>query len=137
MTPVLVDTGFLVSLFDPQDRLAASAARYLREHKHPLATVTAVLVEACFFLAPARKAELLTWIRRGGAAPIEVPVSAYGQLELTLRKYADRDIDFADTALIWVANETGARRILTVDRSDFEIYRLKGSHRFDVVDWYE
>jgi hypothetical protein len=137
MTPALVDTGFLAALFDPQDRLAASASSYLRDHAHPLATVTAVLVEACFFLAPARKTELLTWVRRGGAAVMEIPVSAYPQLELTLRKYADRDVDFADAALIWLANETGARRILTADRTDFAIYRLKGSRRFEVIEWYE
>ena len=39
----------------------------------------------------------------------ETPVEAYAQLEITLRKYSDRDIDFADAALVWLANETGAR----------------------------
>ncbi|OGA67574.1 MAG: hypothetical protein A3G83_03825 [Betaproteobacteria bacterium RIFCSPLOWO2_12_FULL_68_20] len=136
MTPVLVDSGFFVALFDPSDHLAAPAARYLREHSHPLATVSATLIEACFFLAPDRKAELLTWVRRGAASVVEIPVQAYPQLELTLRKYADRDIDIADAGLIWLANETGARRILTVDRKDFEIYRLKGNRYFEVIDWF-
>jgi predicted nucleic acid-binding protein len=51
-------------------------------------------------------------------------------------KYADQDIDFADAALVWLANRIGERVILTVDETDFSIYRLNGNRRFDVVPWY-
>ena len=136
MTPILADTGFLVSLFDPSDALAAPAARYLKEHRHPLAATSATVVEVCFFLPPTSKADLLTWIRRGGMSIAEVPVSAYAQLELTLRKYADQKIDFADAALIWLASETNASQILTVDRKDFSVFRLKGGKRFTLIDWF-
>jgi predicted nucleic acid-binding protein len=135
MTPILVDTGFLVALFDPTQARAAAATRYLQQHRHPLATVSAVVVEACFFLRPMLKADLLTWIRRGGVSVVEVPVSAYPQIEMTLRKFADRDLDFADCALVWLASETGAAKILTVDRTDFGMLRLKGGKRFDLIDW--
>jgi predicted nucleic acid-binding protein len=136
MTPVLVDTGFLVALFDPADRLSASAASYLKDHRHPLATTTAIVVEASFFLRAVAKAELLAWVRRGGMSILEVPVSDYAQLEMTLRKYSDQEIDFADAALIWLAGETGANKVLTVDRKDFEIFRLKGGRRFEVIKWF-
>lgn len=136
MTPVLVDTGFLVALFNPADALAAPAASYLKAHKHRLVSTTATVVEACFFLPPRTKADLLVWIRRGSMAVLEVPVQAYAQLEMTLRKYSDQEIDFADAALIWLAGETGAAQILTVDRKDFEIFRLKGGKRFEVIDWF-
>lgn len=136
MTPVLVDTGFLVALFEPTDALAASAAQYLKEHRHPLVGTTATVVETCFFLPPRAKADLLAWIRRGGMSVLEVPAVAYAQLEATLRKYADQEIDFADAALVWLAGETGATRILTVDRRDFGIFRLKGGRRFDLIDWF-
>lgn len=136
MTPVLVDTGLLVALFDPGDVLAASAATYLKEHRHPLVTPSAVIVESCFFLRPRAKAELLTWVRRGGTSVIDVPVTAYAQLELTIRKYADQQVDFADAALVWLAGECGASQILTVDRRDFQILRLKGGKRFELIDWF-
>jgi len=136
MTPVLADTGFLVALFDPADVLAAPAARYLQRHKHPLATVSAAVVEVCFHLRPMLKADLLTWIRRGGISIVDVPVSAYAQLELTLRKYADRNLDFVDAALVWLAHEAGARQMLTVDKTDFGLLRLKGGKRFDLIDWF-
>ena len=136
MNPVIVDTGFLVSLFELTDLRRDSASGYLREHKHPLVTVGAVIVETCFFLRPAIKADLLAWVQRGAVSMVEVPVDAYPQLELTLRKYADQGIDLADAALIWLANETGVRRILTADRTDFEIFRLKGGKRFELIDWF-
>jgi predicted nucleic acid-binding protein len=55
---------------------------------------------------------------------------------MSLDKYADQDIDFADAALVWLANRMGERSILTVDTTDFSIYRLKGSKRFEVISWY-
>ncbi len=134
--PVLVDTGFLVALFKPTDALAAPAAQYLKEHRHPLATPVPTIVEACFFLRPETKAELLTWVRRGGISVVDIQVSAYAQIELALRKYSDQQIDFADAALIWLANESGAARVLTADRKDFELFRLKGGRRFELIDWY-
>lgn len=136
MTPVLVDAGFLVALFDPADKLAAPAARYVKAHRHGLATVSAAVVEACFHFNSARKVELLIWLRRGGCSVAEVPMTAYAQLELTLRKYADQDIDFADAALVWLANETGASQILTVDSKDFSVFRLTGNKRFELIDWW-
>ena len=136
MTPVLVDTGYLVALFDPEDVLAASAATYLKEHRHSLVTPSAVIVESCFFLRPRAKAELLTWVRRGGASVLEVPVTAYAHLELTIRKYADQQLDFADAAIVWLAGECGASRILTDDYRDFQILRLKGNRRFDLIEWF-
>jgi hypothetical protein len=135
MTPVIVDTGFLVALFDPTDSLARAAARYLKAYKHPLVTVSAAVVEACFYFGPHRKAELLTWIRTGGCSVVEVPATAYAQLELTIRKYADQDIDFVDAAIVWLANETGARRVLTVDVRDFAVFRLRDQKRFELIDW--
>jgi len=135
VTPVIVDTGFLVCLFLRDDRHREAAKGYLAKHRHPLVTVAPVVVEACFFLRPPAKIELLTWIRRGAMPVVDVPTDAYAPIELTLRKYADRDTDFADAALIWLANESGVRRILTTDRSDFAAFGLKGGKRFELIDW--
>ena len=136
MTPVLVDSSFLVALFDPTDRLAAPAARYMEAHKHPIATVSAAVVETCFFLSARLKGDMLTWIRRGGISIVEVPVNAYAQIELTLRRYSDHDIDFVDAALVWLGNESGARKLLTADETDFRILRLRGGRHFELIAWY-
>lgn len=49
-----------------------------------------------------------------------------------MRKYADRPMDFADASLVWAAEETSAREILTTDR-DFEIYRTHTHERLQLV----
>ena len=136
MTGVLVDTGFLVSLFRPTDRLRMQARNFLAANRHPLITAAPVIVEACFFLDADAKGNLLEWVQRGALTVVEIPVGAYAQINLMLRKYADRDIDFADAALVWLAAQTGIRGILTVDEVDFALFRLKGGKRFELLRWY-
>ena len=135
MTGALVDTGFLVALFSRRDRLRAAARAHLQTHTYPLATVAPVVVETSFFLDARRKADLFEWILRGGLAVADLPLEAYREVKTIVAKYADRDIDFADAALIWFAGVSGCRSILTVDERDFSVYRLKGNKRFEITDW--
>ena len=48
------------------------------------------------------------------------------------RKYADQDPDWADLALVWVAESTGIARIATLDVADFSVYRINGRKRFEL-----
>ncbi len=137
MTSVLVDTGFLVSLFRPADRLRAQARECLLANRRPLVTAAPVIVETCFFLDAAGNGRLLEWAQRGALAVAEVPVGSYTEIGTIIRKYADRKIDFADAALVWLANHTGMRDILTVDEADFSVYRLKGGKRFALLKWFD
>ena len=136
MTSILVDTGFLVSLFRPADRLRAQARECLLANRRPLLTAAPVIVETCLFLDATGKGRLLEWAQRGAVAVAEVPVSSYAEIGTIIRKYADRRTDFADATLVWLANNTGMRDILTVDEADFSVYRLKGGKRFALVKWF-
>lgn len=137
VTPLLVDTGFLVALYIRGDNLHHAAVSYLRQNQAPLRTAAPVIVETCFFLDASGKTALLSWIAQGGLAVADIPVSCYPNLAAYIQKYADQDIDFVDAALVWLASQTGQRSILTVDESDFLIYRLQGGHTFDLIRWYE
>jgi predicted nucleic acid-binding protein len=132
---LLVDTGFLVALFRRRDRLRDAARRYLTGARAPLVTVAAVIVEASFFLAATEKQDLLEWIRRGALTVHDVPTEAYPKVSWLIGKYADRDPDFADMALVWLAQTSGCRRILTVDAADFAVYRAKAGKAFDLQAW--
>lgn len=135
MTGALVDTGFLVALFRRNDTLRDAAREYIRQHPHALGTVAPVIVETCFFLDPRAKSDLLEWVIRGALSVAEVPVDAYPEIQATFVKYADREIDFADAALLWLGSVSGCRRILTVDAKDFQVLRLKGNKRFEIASW--
>ena len=135
MERILVDTGFLVALGRARDPLHASAAAYLESCALQLATVTAVVVETCHFLRLDSRRALLDWLANDGPAVVEVPPEAYPELSTTMERYKERDIDFADAALVWLAEQTGHRSILTVDDGYFKRFRLKGGGRFELVEW--
>ncbi len=137
MTGIIADTGFLVALFKPGEKLRAHAREFLRDDRRPLLAAAPVVVETCHFLEPREKAGLLEWIRRGAVAVAEVPVSAYGDIRALILKYEDLDIDFADAAIVWLAGKTGCRSILTVDVRDFSAFRLAKSRRFELVRWFD
>jgi predicted nucleic acid-binding protein len=136
VTGVIVDTGFFVALFRPADRLRAKAREFLRDNRRRLLTAAPVIVEACYFLDSDGKCRLLEWIERGAVAVADVPTSAYGEIRGLILKYTDRDIDFTDAALVWLAENTGCRAILTVDMRDFNVFRLARGRRFELVSWF-
>ncbi len=132
---LLVDSGFLVALFRRSDRLRSAARAFLADSRAPLVTVAPVIVESAFFLDSEEKCNLLEWIRRGALAVHEVPMESYPRVSWLIDKYADRDPDFTDMALVWFAQQHGRYRILTVDTADFEVYRGKSGKRFELAQW--
>jgi hypothetical protein len=51
-------------------------------------------------------------------------------------QYADRPMDLADASLVALAEAERLKRIFTIDRNDFDTYRIKRGHRhyqFEVV----
>jgi hypothetical protein len=51
-------------------------------------------------------------------------------VEKLTRKYSDQPMDFADASLVSLAARSGIREILTADRRDFAVYRVRGRLRF-------
>ena len=47
-----------------------------------------------------------------------------------MEKYHDRPMDLADASLVMIAARLGVSEILTIDRADFDIYRLPDDRRF-------
>jgi predicted nucleic acid-binding protein len=58
--------------------------------------------------------------------------AAYARMAELLRKYADKDPDWADIALVWLAEAAGIHRIATLDVADFNVYRINGRKRFEL-----
>jgi len=50
-----------------------------------------------------------------------------------MRKYRDLPMDLADAALVRVAEHERLRRIFTLDRRDFQIYRPSRIGRFTIL----
>lgn len=97
-------------------------------------TTSAAIVEACHVLAADARINLLNSVGPR-LAVVEVPVPSYPDLAAAIGKYSDREVDSADASLVWLAERSGLRRILTVDAADFPTFRLSNGKRFDLVDW--
>jgi predicted nucleic acid-binding protein len=67
---------------------------------------------------------------------VDIPVADYADLSAVIGKYANRNVDMADASLVWLAEKSGLRRLLTVDRADFSILRLKSGKRFELIAWF-
>ena len=50
-----------------------------------------------------------------------------------MRKYLDLPMDVADAALVRIAEREDIRRIFTIDRRDFAVYRPARIGRFSVI----
>jgi predicted nucleic acid-binding protein len=48
--------------------------------------------------------------------------------------YADYPMDLADASLIAAAEALGTRKVFTIDRKDFETYRVRRGHRHYPVE---
>lgn len=134
MERLIADTGFLVAIGRGSDPRHGGALRFSSQFEGQLVTCSPVIVEACHFLSQQSRLDLLSTVSRR-LAVIEVPVRTYPDLADTMRTYASREVDFADASLVWLAEQTGLRRILTVDVSDFSTFRLKNGKRFELVEW--
>lgn len=134
MKPVLLDTGAIVALLDRREKFHSKCAELLRTVDAPLITCEAVIAEACFLLRNLPGAAQAV-IENVVAGIFQVPfqLSSHAPaVQVILRKYRDRQIDFADACLIHLANEFAAPQVLTLD-SDFHIYRWGKSKPFHVL----
>ncbi len=128
---ILVDTGPLVALFDPQDRDHRNCRSILKKIRTPLVTTVPVLTEAFHLLSPASQGSdrLRDFVlNRGMSVWFFEHASVERAFEL-MEQYADQPMDLADASLVVAGESMGTRRVFTIDRRDFETYRLKRGHR--------
>lgn len=51
-----------------------------------------------------------------------------------MERYADHPMDLADASLIVVGERTKSNKVFTIDRRDFETYRIRLGHRQTKVE---
>jgi predicted nucleic acid-binding protein len=130
---IVVDAGPLIALFRKRDKHHSRIKDFLAATDARLVSTVPVLTEVCHFLNARGKLALLTWVRRGGMSLYPVTSEDLADIETVIGKYADGDIDFADATLVWLAGLTNTTEIMTIDRADFEVYRLASGKRFTLV----
>ena len=132
MKRLLVDTGPLVALCDPADRLHGRAVSELDRIKGALMLSLPVLTEACFLLPGAHLRRRVFALIEREVLRLEAPkngeVVTRRALEW-LEHYPDHRPDFADAFLVaWAENEP-ALGIWTFDREFSTVWRTLGGKK--------
>jgi predicted nucleic acid-binding protein len=129
---LLVDAGALIALVNDRDQYHDSISKSLSGFFGELVTTWPAVAEACHILPAHLGPALLGWLSTKRWRVLGMEGAAPRLRELML-KYADRPMDLADASMVWAAEHTGNRRILTTDRTDFDIYRTKSGQAFEIL----
>jgi predicted nucleic acid-binding protein len=128
---ILVDAGPLVALFDPKDSQHRRCVSVLKELHEPLSTTTPVLTEAFHLLEPDSIGadRLRDFIEKNGLSVWFLNRPALSRAFELMERYAEHPMDLADASLIVAAETIATRKVFTIDRADFESYRIRRGHR--------
>ena len=135
MPSALVDAGPLVAAIDRSDPYHRACVSVLEKIAGPLGTVWPALAEAMYLLKSSAEAQRALWDRviDGGVVLMDLGVDDCARMRELMWKYRDLPMDLADAALVSVAERESIRRIVTIDRRDFEIYRPHGLGSFEIL----
>ncbi len=133
---MLTDAGPLVAIFNASDANHARCLAVLPALRGPMVTTWPAFTEAMYLVHrggwPGQQAlwGLILSGRLQLAPPEETPSE---RLAALMERYQDHPMDLADASLVALAETRGLRQIFTLDRDDFETYRLHGRMRFEIV----
>jgi len=132
---ILVDAGPLIALIHADDQQHKQCKEVFRSLREPMGTVWPVVTEAMYLLNFSWEAQDALWEMVELEALVLLPLDARDtpRMRDLMRKYKDLPMDLADAALVCVAERERLRRVFTLDRSDFEVYRPYRLGRFSIL----
>jgi predicted nucleic acid-binding protein len=124
-----------VALLDRSDPYHLTCQETLSSLDDSLVTVWPVVTEAMYMLRAYWQAQDALWemIQMGAVEITPLGIEDLPRMRELMRKYRDQPMDLADAALVRVAERERLRRIFTLDRRDFQIYRPSRIGRFAIL----
>jgi hypothetical protein len=135
VSAVLVDAGPLVALIDQSDPRHHDCRNSLESISDTLLTVWPVVTEAMHLLRFSWEAQsaLLEWLETGQVGVLTLAREDMRRVRELMGKYRDLPMDLADAALVCVAEREKVRRVFTLDRRGFGMYRPSRLGRFFLI----
>ena len=134
---ILLDTSFLYALNDADDANHAVSVAFLQTLKASLFLPSPVLPELSYLLhsrlGHLAMRRFLSGLEESDIALVSLASNDLTQINQLQIKYADARLDFADTAIIAIAERLGIEHICTFDRRDFSIIRPKHTASFTLL----
>lgn len=134
MRNILLDTGAVAALLRPRDRHHASAREFFAALRPAdvLLTTWPVVTE-CAFLMRHAESDFWEWFMESGIEVVNFETGDLPDIVSWRSRYADREIDFADATLVWLAGKRRTNLVATTDFADFETYRLPDGKPFKLL----
>jgi uncharacterized protein len=117
----IADTGFLVAFANANDKHHKWAAQLAAAVTEPLLTCEAVIAETAFHLESAAVA--LAMVNEGLVALAFDCREHLLQLARLADRFADQKPDLADLCLVRMSELFPKHSVITIDRTDFQVYR--------------
>jgi predicted nucleic acid-binding protein len=124
-----------VALLDRSDPYHVVCQETLSSLNDSLVTVWPVVTETMYLLRSYGRAQDALWemIETEAVEILALEKDYVARIKELMRKYRDLPMDLADAALVRVAERERLRRIFTLDRRDFQIYRPSRIGRFAIL----
>ncbi len=142
----LTDTGPLVALLDKRQQLHQRCRDIFQSASLPLVTTWPCFTEAMYFAQRegGHGFQRLLWaFVNDGVLRIYDPENAddadnaapdfLGRIESLMEQYRDLPMDMADASLVATAERLNTRKIFTLDKRDFLVYRTADGGSFDII----
>ena len=128
---LIVDAGPLVAFLNQADQYHAWAVEVFRNYPPPYYSCPEVVAEAAALTGrPDVLVELIQEQHLLISFALQDHTSAVLQL---LRRYHDQDMDLADACLVAMSEEWWECKVITVDVTDFRVYRRRGRHAIPLL----
>lgn len=132
---ILVDTGPLVAVMSQADSYHRICTETLGLLTPPLCTCWPVLTEAAWLLRshPVALDKLFEAFDAGVFELLPLEGAAIEPIARFMRRYRTAGAQFADAALMYLADRDNIRTVFTLDRRDFSVYRLKRNRPVKII----
>ncbi len=131
---MVLDTGAIVATLDTSDQWHEACVAAVTEHLDRCVTTEAVLTEACYLVgrARARSSLVLDFLLDAEVPILALDRAAVRHAARLMDRYAKVPMDFADAALVTLADALEIGDALTIDRRGFRAYRRAGGEAFRI-----
>ena len=129
----LCDTGPVVALADRTDLQHEACVRVFEAFGANLVTSWPVISEA-FYLLPHRDQRDFLWeiILERGIEVADLLFEDLRRVRSLMKQYSDQPMDLADASLVVLAERFRLRKVFTLDRRHFSVYRPRHTRYFEL-----
>lgn len=131
----ILDTGPWVALIDRSESKHDICVQWLKSYSGKLYSTEAVLTEVLYLLNFSVKAQTaaIDFVLKSVIELIPASDESLKKVRTLIKKYSDLPMDYADATIVCLAMDTGIRNVVTFDKRDFSVYRLKKNQPFVIM----